>query len=126
MGPTTAVVVAGDEEIRVLLRGLLRLHHFRVLGEAGGVGEGLELIRTHRPSLVVLDADLAEGTAEALLSELHRLAPNPRTVLVAPHRSGSHPALPEGGKPDALLTRPFRVREFAQAVGVETAAGSGA
>ena len=40
----SAVVVAGDEETRVLLRGLLRLHHFRVDGEAEGATQAIELI----------------------------------------------------------------------------------
>ena len=61
----TAIVVAGDEETRVLLRGLLRLHHFRVEGEAEGATHALELVRDRRPSLMVTDVTLAEGSATA-------------------------------------------------------------
>ncbi|HEV2231263.1 MAG TPA: hypothetical protein VGS18_03660, partial [Thermoplasmata archaeon] len=114
--PTTAVVIAGDEEIRVLFRGLLRLHHFRVLGEAEDEGQGLELIRTHNPGLLVVDTKLADGTIASLLSAARQIAPAMRAVLVAPHAPGSENGAE--GHPDALLQRPFRVREFALAIGV--------
>ncbi|MCI4346007.1 MAG: hypothetical protein L3K07_04570 [Thermoplasmata archaeon] len=112
----TAVVVAGDEEIRVLLRGLLRLHHFRVLGEAEGVADALELVRTTRPSLMVADMTLRPGTAAELFQEVRRLAPGLRSVLVCPENQGGS-TTPAADAPDALLKRPFRVRDFAQAIG---------
>jgi AmiR/NasT family two-component response regulator len=115
--PPTAVVIAGDEEIRVLFRGLLRLHHFRVLGEAENEGAGIELIRTHNPSIVVVDTNLAQGTVASLLTAARAIAPTIRAVLVAPH------ARPTGngvsGNPDAVLQRPFRIRDFAVAVGAQ-------
>ncbi len=41
VGVRTAVVVAGEPDTRVLRRGLLRLLHFRILGEAAGVLDAL-------------------------------------------------------------------------------------
>ncbi|MCI4334607.1 MAG: hypothetical protein L3K04_03130 [Thermoplasmata archaeon] len=113
----TAVVVAADEEIRVLLRGLLRLHHFRVLGEADGVGQAIGLVRTSPPSVLVADMELAEGTPSLLLQELRRLSPGVRSVFVGPPTPDG-PASLGSERPDALLQRPFRVREFAEAIGV--------
>jgi DNA-binding NarL/FixJ family response regulator len=113
--PATAVVVAGDEEIRILLRGLLRLHHFRVLGEASEESEGLELVRSGSPRLLVVDSRLNGGSVGSLLASARRIAPHVRTVLVASQEVG--PA-PSEVAPDAMLPRPFRVRDFAEAVGV--------
>jgi len=112
----TAIVVAGDEETRVLLRGLLRLHHFRVDGEGQGASEALQLLKDHRPSLLVADVNLAEGSATALISNARTLLPDLRIILVAP---ASRPPTPAGDlarDPDVVLLRPFRIRQFAEAL----------
>ena len=112
----SAIVVAGDEETRVLLRGLLRLHHFRVDGEAEGVTPAVELIGVHRPTLLVVDASLAEGSVGPLIGQARGLVPNLRVILVAP--ASRPPSLPPDStqRPDALLLRPFRIRQFAEAL----------
>ncbi|HTT14843.1 MAG TPA: hypothetical protein VMG81_03570 [Thermoplasmata archaeon] len=113
---STAIVVAGDEETRVLLRGLLRLHHFRVDGEAEGATQALELLREHRPSLLVADVNLAEGSPTALVADARSLLPQLRVVLVAPaSRPPPPPADPARG-PHIVLLRPFRIRQFAEAL----------
>ncbi len=118
----TAVVVAKDAELRVFLRGLLRLHHVRVEGEAPGAGEGLELVRTFRPSLVFADAHLADGDPAALIAACHAAVPGLRAVLVAPASRAPSPAQ-DGTGPDAVLHRPFRIRQFVEALGLEGPAG---
>lgn len=112
----TAVVVAGDEETRVLLRGLLRLHHFRVEGEAEGATQALELLRDHQPTLLLADVNLAEGSPAALVGDARALLPRLRIVLVAP--ASRPPPLTAGGArgPDVVLLRPFRIRQLAEAL----------
>ena len=110
----SAVVAAGDEETRVLLRGLLRLHHYRVEGEAEGATQCLELIREHRPSLLVADVNLAEGSSTSLVAEARRTEPQLRVILVAP--ASRPPPPPANGGPDVVLLRPFRIRQFAEAL----------
>jgi DNA-binding NarL/FixJ family response regulator len=109
----SAIVVAGDEETRVLLRGLLRLHHYRVIGEAEGSTEGTELLRTHPPSVMVVDAALAEGSFPVLIREARLLRPEMRVVLVTPTpvRPGDGTSKGADG-PDATVTRPFRLADF--------------
>lgn len=114
--PASAVVVAGDEETRVLLRGLLRLHHFRVDGEAEGATQCLELIREHHPTLLVADVNLAEGSPGSLVSEARRAAPDMRVILVAPASRPPAPAADHDHGPDVVLLRPFRIRQFAEAL----------
>lgn len=112
----SAVVAAGDEETRVLLRGLLRLHHFTVEGEAEGAMQALELLRTHRPGLLVADVNLAEGSPAALIADARAILPKLRVILVAP-ASRPPPVMGVAHQgPDVVLLRPFRIRQFAEAI----------
>lgn len=113
----SAVVVAGDEETRVLLRGLLRLHHFRVEGEAEGATHALELLRDHQPFLMVVDMNLAEGSPTALVGSARSIVPNLRIILVAPASRPPAPAPDPAHRADVVLLRPFRIRQFADALG---------
>jgi len=116
-GPASnAIVAAGDEETRVLLRGLLRLHHFRVDGEAEGLSHAIELVGLHHPALLVVDASLAEGSVGPLIGQARSIVPTIRVILVAP--ASRPPNLPPdpAQHPDALLLRPFRIRQFAEAL----------
>jgi DNA-binding NarL/FixJ family response regulator len=113
---TAAIVVAGDEETRVLLRGLLRLHHFRVDGEAEGATHALELLRDHRPQLLVADVNLAEGSPSALIGGARSLLPQLRVILVAPASRPPVPPTEVTQRPDVVLLRPFRIRQFAEAL----------
>lgn len=114
---TSAIVVAGDEETRVLLRGLLRLHHYRVIGEAEGSTEGTKLLRTHPPSVMVVDAALAEGSFPILIREARLLRPEMRVVLVTPTPVRPGDGTPKGADgPDATVTRPFRLADFLAAL----------
>ncbi|HTW55197.1 MAG TPA: hypothetical protein VMG36_01960 [Thermoplasmata archaeon] len=116
--PPSAVVAAGDEETRVLLRGLLRLHHFRVDGEAEGAPQALDLIRTHHPGLLISDVNLATGSPATLVADARAIDRSLRIVLVAP-ASRPPPAMGVQG-PDVVLLRPFRIRQFAEAIAPPT------
>lgn len=111
-----AIVVAGDEETRVLLRGLLRLHHFRVEGEAEGATHALELLREHRPQIMVADVNLAEGSPSALIGGARAVLPRLKIILVAPASRPPAPAADSAQRPDVVLLRPFRIRQFAEAL----------
>jgi DNA-binding NarL/FixJ family response regulator len=119
-----AIVVAGDEETRVLLRGLLRLHHFRVDGEAEGATHALELLRDHRPQLLVADVNLAEGSPSSLIGDARTILPQLRVILVAPASRPPTPPPDGSQRPDVVLLRPFRIRQFAEALNPGGAASS--
>jgi len=122
VSPSGAVVVAAEGEMRVLLRGLLQLHRVRVDAEAGGVTEALRQIREHRPALVVADSHLSEGNPGDLVSEARTIVPGLRIVLVAP---AAHPpsSSAKGREPDVVLLKPFRIRQFAEAISPPGAPG---
>ncbi len=108
--------MAGDEETRVLLRGLLRLHHFRVEGEADGATHALTLVRDRRPSLMVADVSLVEGSSAALVADARAIHPQLRIILVAPATRPPPPPPDAAHRPDTVLLRPFRIRQFAEAL----------
>ena len=113
----TAIIVAGDDQTRMLLRALVQLHHIWVEGEAAGETYALELVRAYSPSLLVVDSGLAEGSSDDLVCRARALVPKIRVVLVTP---GSHPhSLPmkPAEQPDSTLLRPFRFPEFVRALG---------
>lgn len=112
--PPSAVVVAGDEETRVLLRGLLKLHRFRVVGEASGASQADELVRLHRPTVLVADATLVEGSLGRLFPAARDASPGTRIILIQPN--ARPPPLEPPAVPDATLVRPFRVRDFIDAL----------
>jgi len=112
---STALVVAGDEETRVLLRGLLRLHHYRVVGEAEGAAQAVNLLRQTLPGVVVSDVNLVDGTFADLIEAAKTVAPVPRVILVVPN-SRPHAAAEAPVRPDVVLLRPFRIRQFAEAL----------
>jgi len=114
-GTPAALVVAADEEMRILLRGLLQLHRVRVDAEAEGLTEALRLLREHRPGLVVADSHLSEGSPSELVSGARALVPGLRFILVVP-ASRPPPTLERGCAPDVLLLKPFRIQQFADAI----------
>jgi DNA-binding NtrC family response regulator len=123
LSEATALVVAGDEETRVLLRGLLRLHHYRVVGEAEGAHQAVGLLRQTLPGVVVSDVNLVDGTFSDLIEAAHSVDPPPRVILVVPS-SRPHAAADAPSRPDVVLLRPFRIRQFAEALGIPVAASA--
>lgn len=110
----SAMVVAGDEETRVLLRGLLRLHRFRIVGEADGVSSALDRLREATPDTLVADSHLAEGTVEQLLREVRARHRSLHFVLVV--HDATPPSFAPTEAPSVILHRPFRIQEFATAI----------
>jgi DNA-binding NarL/FixJ family response regulator len=121
LSEATALVVAGDEETRVLLRGLLRLHHYRVVGEAEGAHQAVGLMRQTLPGVIVSDVNLVDGTFSDLIEAAHSVEPPPRVILVVPS-SRPHAAADAPSRPDVVLLRPFRIRQFAEALSGPVAA----
>ena len=112
----TGIVVAGEESVRLLLRALLRLNHFWVEGEATGVEQALKLVRDHHPQVMLVDVNLAQGTWPVLVTYARAIVPGLRVVLTATATHPPAPRLDEPERPDAILLRPFRINEFAEAV----------
>jgi DNA-binding NarL/FixJ family response regulator len=112
-------IYSAHDEIRLLLRGLLRLHRFRVVGE-GSDPTALQHAPGDASTVVVLDADLDEiGWLEGVHA-LRRARPEMRIVLLS--ASGS-PRIETHAKSlgiAAVVRRPFAVHHLIEAVNGST------
>ncbi|HET7293743.1 MAG TPA: sigma-54 dependent transcriptional regulator [Vicinamibacteria bacterium] len=76
------LVIEDDENVRKTTVGLLQGRGLKSLA-ADSVGEGLRIFGERRPSLVLLDLRLPDGTGIDVLRELQRLAPGTPVVVVS-------------------------------------------
>ncbi len=108
----SAVLLVGEGEMRVLLRGLLRLSRFRVVGEAATWEEARRLLAAERPGLLLVDEPRDAGALLAQVAAERGRWPRVRLVVItAAARVG-----PMTDGADANLPRPFRLRDFARAI----------
>lgn len=111
-----AVIVGGNDETRLLLRGLLRLHHYRVRGEAPSA-EGLDPIDGHvdgRVLILVADGDNEEWPLE--LSTARDRQPGLLPLLVVPESSPNLELRARAAGCRGILNRPFAIRDLISAV----------
>lgn len=112
-----AVVLGGNADSRLLLRGLLRLHRHPVLLEAE-TAEGIDrLPATSGAKILVLDAGTEPDPAwaEALASVL-RARPDLRALVILPRSEATLETRARTAGARAILIRPFAIREFVEAV----------
>ena len=112
-----AVIWGENEETRLLLRGLLRLHRHPVVHEAASVDDLERLPPTSGPCLLLCDVPSGEDGRRAteLASVLER-HPELRAIVILP--SGTPASEVEARRigARAVLPRPFAIQEFAQAL----------
>jgi DNA-binding NarL/FixJ family response regulator len=114
---TDVLVAGGSEETRLLLRGLLRLHHHRVLGDLASGSATLTIPSDARGLVAVVDADLQDPEWERAISEARQQHPDLRVVLLTATRSTEVLAKARTLGVAAIVRRPFAVRELIDAVG---------
>jgi DNA-binding NarL/FixJ family response regulator len=117
------VILGGSEETRLLLRGLLRLHHHRVAHEVR-TADGLELrddATQARVLILVVDSDSEDWTRELAIARDRQAGLLP--LLVVPESTVEMVRRAQTAGVRGILTRPFAVRDLVHAV--ETIAGGG-
>jgi len=69
------IIIDDEENIRILLRGMLRSHcpDVEIAAEAGSVAEAFEAINRHKPDLILLDIRLGDGTGFGLLEKFEKI-----------------------------------------------------
>ena len=110
------VIVGGNEETRLLLRGLLRLHRYRVLGETRSAQDldPSEDPRLRRVLVLVADSDGTEWSAELAIARERQAGLLPLLVVeeVGPELVDQARAAGVLG----LLARPFAIRDLISTV----------
>ena len=80
--PMTLLVVEDDAIVRSWLRGCLEGSKFRIVGEAAGAREAIELARRRRPRLLLVDYRLPDGLGTALVRRLRENGLDAPVLLV--------------------------------------------
>ncbi len=110
--PTAPRVLVIDDEtsIRSIVRAAVESSGGVAL-EAATAAHGLELARTERPALVVLDLGLPDQDGLEVCREIRRWSSTPILVLSARHSDAEKVALLDAGADD-YLTKPFSTVEL--------------
>ncbi len=113
----SAVLCGRNEETRLLLRGLLRLHRYRVLQEASTPGELDARPPTTDPVALVLDAESEVAPWDAQLAEALQRRPEFRGVVILPR--GAPPSCSDRARAAgarSVVARPFAIRDLIDAL----------
>jgi DNA-binding NarL/FixJ family response regulator len=110
------VVIDGDDLVRETVAALLGIgDRVEVVGIAGQTGPAIDLVRTARPDVVIVDPrlpDLADGLA--LIAQLHAVAPAVRILIVCSPELLARDELAVG--PDRCLRKTFRPDDLTAAI----------
>lgn len=111
----TALLIDDEPAANVRLRDLLTTNHpdIHLLGEAGGVAEGLHKIEQHRPDLIFLDIEMPPSTGFELVRELPRDV-RPEVVFVTSRKEHALQAFQCAAL--GYILKPVKTEELAQTV----------
>jgi CheY-like chemotaxis protein len=115
--PKTILVVEDNEINMKLVVAVLELGNYRTL-TASDAETGLPLARDHQPDLILMDLQLPgmDGvSATALLKADKKLKKIPVIALTG-HASAGFGITPEEAGFSGLITKPFGVRSFLEAI----------
>lgn len=116
MTDVDVTLVGGSRESREVLRGLLRLHRFRVKGEGRGLKDAKKLLEEGLAGVLLVDSDLADGSWEEVLEAAQAAKPRPRAVLLSPFYGPEFELKARRHGAQAILMRPFEIPELLEAL----------
>jgi DNA-binding NarL/FixJ family response regulator len=118
------VVVEDHPSMRSGLELLLEKHGFRVIGSAGSVATGREMIAARRPDVAVIDIELGDGSGTELAQAVAAAEPPVAVVLYTGHADQKvlEDAVDSGAKGVVLKTSPLD--DLARAVRAAAAGGT--
>jgi len=119
-----AVLMGGSDDTRLLLRGLLRLHHHRVVLETPA-REGIDrLPPSSEVKVLIVDTGSEKDTAWAEeLRAVLQSRPDLRAIVILSSPDAGLETRARSAGARAILVRPFAIRDFVEAVDT-VAAGS--
>ena len=113
---TPAVILGRDEETRLLLRGLLRLHRHPVVHEATTVEELGKLPSATGHRILLYDVLAGDDRWAAALTSVLEQHPDMRAVVILPPGATTPEGEAQRAGARAVLARPFAIQEFARAL----------
>ena len=112
------VMIVEDNELNMkLFNDLLEAHNFQTIQTSNGL-EALELARTHRPDLILMDIQLPEVSGLEVtkwLKEDDELARIPVIAVTAFAMKGDEERIRQGGC-EAYISKPISVMKFIETV----------
>lgn len=109
-------IAGGTDETRLLLRGLVRLHHHRVVAEGFGPETLGEIPKDGGDPVVLIDADLEDAKWSEPVRQFTKSFPTARVVLLTASRSPQVESQARSLGVATLLHRPFAVHELVEAI----------
>jgi DNA-binding response OmpR family regulator len=119
------LLVEDEPALRELMKAALGAGYDFV--EAGDLGEALELVRSHVPTVVLLDVMLPGGSGLDVLRAV-RAEPelaDVRVIVVSAWQSGEDRRLAQELGADGFLGKPFELEELSEAVRAVTRSEQG-
>jgi len=111
-----AVLWGQNEDTRLLLRGLLRLHRCSVLHEVATLADLVALPSVPEPSVLVVDAESEAQGWERDLPTALKAHPELRGLVILPPAGGSLESRARAAGAVTVVVRPFAIRDFVLAV----------
>jgi two-component system, cell cycle response regulator DivK len=117
-GMAKTVLIVEDNELNMkLFQDLLQAHGYRTVGTRNGI-ETLDLARSHRPDLILMDIQLPEVSGLEVtkwLKDDPELRSIPVVAVTAFAMKGDEERIREGGC-EAYLSKPISVGKFLETV----------
>jgi CheY-like chemotaxis protein len=120
-GGTPAVLCVGDPDARLLLKGLLRLHHHPVRAETGSADELLGLEPLAEPTILLYEIDPATDRWEDELRAIGARHAEARPIVLASTRLPDLEGRARCAGARAVLVRPFALRDLNAALAAAVA-----
>lgn len=114
---TDVYLVGSNPETREILRALLRLHRYRVKGEAKGAKDAIKLVKDGARGILLLDAELADGNWSDVLQAAQHASPKLPVVLLSSLYGAEFETKAKRLGVVALLPRPFEIPELLLSLG---------
>ena len=110
------VIVGGSDETRLLLRGLVRLHHHRVVAEGRSPQTLRDLAADIDAPVVLLDVDVDQPEWAEQISRSLKGHQGLRAILLTANRTTRLETQAKEMGISSLLRRPFAVHELVEAI----------
>ncbi len=111
---SSILIVDDDSMIRQALRILLRDSGFEVVGEAHDGIKAMEMLKKHKPGIVLLDINMPGSSGFDVLNDIHAENPETEVVMISGSASAEDvkTAMERGAA--GYIVKPFNVKNVIQ------------